>query len=318
MLPPPASLQAPPPDAKASSLPEAEERVLAAFDQGLPPPAVKVPSRDRAALAWLVAQASPAGPAPVAPPFPKGSPLAREAKAWRDFLASRPDRQAEALAGLPLAHTGTQLALWRWLQSRGPDGLAAGPRRLAEDRLAASPVPLIRGYALRHALCFAVAEGDESRFLDLRRRHDVEEGDLFRSFQRLFSLVGGPAPRVRLYRLPGLELQDLSLADLGGRRIWMMPRRERLEALPAATAWIIPSASGSQDEGEPSLDPQAREEAEGHARLLREAGRQAWFAASRAPFEALGLMYFPLQIDLDVEGRVQRIRMGDAAPLAPE
>ena len=101
-------------------------------------------------------------------------------------------------------------------------------------------------------------------------------------------------------------LDRYTLADLGGRRIWMMPRRERLEALPAATAWIIPSASGSQDEGEPSLDPQAREEAEGHARLLREAGRQAWFAASRAPFEALGLMYFPLQIDLDVEGRVRR------------
>lgn len=318
MLPPPAFLQAPHPDARVSTLSQAEDLVLAAFDQGQPPPAVKVAPRDRAALAWLRAQAAPGGPAPAAARLPEGGSLALEAKAWRVFLASRPERQAEALAGLPLVHTGTQLALWRWLQSRGPEGLAPGPRRLAEDRLAASPVPLIRGYALRHALCFAVAEGDAPRFLELRRRHDVDEGDLFRSFQRLLALVGGPPPRIRLYRLPDLEVQDLSLSELGARRIWMMPPGGQLDPLPAGTAWIIPSAAGDQDEGEPALDPQARAEAEGHARRLRDAGREAWFAASRAPFVALGLMYFPLQIDLDGEGRVRRIRMGDAAPLKPE
>jgi len=318
MLPPPASLQAPPPLMKDSSLLKAEELVLAAFDQGLPPPAVRVASRDRAALAWLLAQASPEGPGRTGARHARDGQVALEAKAWEDFLGSRPERQAEALARLPLRYTGTQLALWRWLQSRGPDGLAKETRRLAEDRLAASPIPLIRGYALRHALCFAVAEGDEPRFLELRRRFDAEEGDLFRAFQRLLSLVGGPPPRTRLYRLPGLDVQDLSLAELGGRRIWMMPPGERLDPLPAETAWIIPSASGTQDDAEPALDPQTRAEAEGLARRLREAGREAWFAASRAPFEALGLMYFPLQIDLDEAGLVRRIRMGDAAPLKPE
>ncbi len=318
MLPSPPSLQASPPDAKVTPLSQAEDLVLSAFDQGLPLPATRVAPRDRAALGWLIAQAAAKEPARAAGSFPAGSQGAREAQAWRAFLAGGPEHQSRTLGALPLRHTGTQLALWRWLQAKGPEGLAPSTRRLAEDRLASSPVPMIRGYALRHALCYAVAEGDESRFLELRRRHDVEEGDLFRAFQRLLSLVGGPAPQVRLYRLPTFEMRDLPLSDLGARTIWMAPPTEGLEALPTGTTWIIPSVSGIQDERETLLQPGPRSEAEDLARRLREAGREAWFAASRAPFETLGLMYFPLQIDLDGEGRVRRIRMGDAAPLKPE
>ena len=43
----------------------------------------------------------------------------------------------------------------------------------------------------------------------------------------------------------------------------------------------------------------------------------AWLAPSRADFERLGLVHFPIFLRFDAEGRLQEVRMGDAAPKEP-
>lgn len=318
MLPHPPALQSPAPVQPPGplALARAEDLVLAAWDDGLPLPEPKVAPSDRPALAWLRAAAGTATPTN---PFKPGTPAHAEAKAWLAFLKAPEATRPARLAGLPLALTGTQLALWRWGQAASFTGtLAPAERRIFEDRLAASAVAGLRHLGLRHALCHAVAGRDEGRFAQLRERYGFLEEDLFLTYQRLFSLLGGPAPDFRLYTLPGLAYEDLPLARLGSRRIWMSPAGSgTLDTLAADVAWIVPSALGAQDPVEARLEGSAAEEAAGLARRFTAAGRKAWFAASRKPFEDYGLMHFPILIELDGEGRIQGIRMGDAAPARP-
>lgn len=322
MLLSPPVLQAPPPraaDAQAPKAPlplaQAEDLVLMAFDEGRALPQPAVAPGDRAALAWLRANAGGGSPRN---PFPAGSPHHREAEAWIAFLKAPAAEQAAGLLQVRLELAGTQLGLWRWGQAATFKGrLDPAGRRAFEDRLADSPASALRAYALRHALCFAVAERDEGRFLQLRQRYDFIEGDLFRTYQRLFSLLDGPAPVIRLHSLPDLAYRDLALSDLGASRIWMMPAADRLEALPPDVAWIIPSRHGAQDHREARLEGEAGAEARDLTARLGAAGRRAWFAASRRPFEVFGLVHFPILIELDGERRIRRILMGDAAPDRP-
>ena len=97
----------------------------------------------------------------------------------------------------------------------------------------------------------------------------------------------------------------------------MTPAGESLPALPQDVAWIIPSQHGAQDNREARLEGEAGAEARALAARLGAAGRQAWFAASRRPFEVFGLVHFPILIELDGERRIRRILMGDAAPDRP-
>lgn len=317
-LPPPA------PPAQIAPAPPANPAVQAlldAFDyeQDLPAPP---PLKGQVALryAWLRTAATfdPTGPPPPNP-FPIGA-AHREVAALRQLMATPKEGLERALAAQTLREPGSALALWRWGRRQVRAGQWDDPLRLAwEDRLMACDLPLVRGYGFRHALCWALAQGDETRFTALRARAPEGIRDLLPGFQRLFALLGGVSPVVRLWSLSDLSYRDVALDQLGARRVWISPAPATapLPALPAGTAWIIPSDTGLLDTRDAALPPLLASEGAALAERLRTGGLTAWFAPSRAAFEALGLDWFPILIDLDSSGRLTRVRMGDAAPTQP-
>lgn len=307
MMPP---FQAPPAAVttlpKVSALAEAEGRLFAALDADEPlPPAGRVASGTRA-YAWLHAAAQwKAGAAAPANPFSKGTKEAKEVDAMRSFLAS-----GTGAGELPLELSGSRLLLWAWMRNRDRTApLAKGERAAIEDRLLAGGPDLLKGWALRHALCFAVAEKDGARFTALKAAKGAEAPDTFTGVQSLLGLFGGPSPVFRLWTLPDLRYQDATLGELGARRVWICPPGI---PVPAGAAWIIPSTTGSQNGRETELDPGMKTEARALVPDLK--GHTAWFAASRTDWEATGLAWFPVLIDLDKDGNLVSVRMGDAAP----
>lgn len=317
-------LTAPPPTPPALIRPapptpaELEERLLEAYDWGRPlPEAPKGPGG--AAHRWLRAAATfdPRAGLP-ANPFPPGG-AHREVEALRKLMKPSADGLAARLTALPLRQSGTALALWRWGQLQVRAGrFSAEARHAWENRLLAQGPALTRGYALRHGLCWALADKDEARLAAIKAQAVPEVDSVVTGFQRLFGLIGGPAPDLRLWSLPGLDYQDLRLDQLGAPRVWICPVGDGpLPDLPGSVAWIIPSTEAGLDARSASLPEGLLEEGRGLATRLRAAGRTAHFAPSRGAFEALGLAWFPILIDLDAQGHVQAIRMGDAAPEKP-
>ena len=320
--PMPPSLQ-PPPAVIVPAAPgplEAEHALFEAFDWGRPlPPMPRLKGPAALDYRWLRAAATfDTGRGLPANPYATGSGR-REAEAFRR-LTALPQAQLEAaLKALPLRQPGTALALWRWGQLRVRSGsFPSALRRIWEDRLLTAGPALTRGYALRHALCWALAEQDEARLAEVRSRTGPGSGDTLKGFQRLFGLLGGPSPELRLWTLPGLEYQDLRLDQLGSGQIWFCPPEDGpLPDLPAGIAWIIPSLSGNLDEREASLTGAPLTEGQALATRLRDAKRAAHFAPSRKAFEQLGLAWFPILIEVDDKGNLRAIRMGDAAPGRP-
>ena len=253
-----------------------------------------------------------------ADPFPPGA-AHREAEALRTLVKAGPTRLPARLAALPLRQPGTALALWRWGKAQVRGGrFTPAVRRAWEDRLLAAGPALTRGYALRHALCWALAEQDEARFAALKARPDLAENSVLTGFQRLFGLLGGPSPVLRLWTLPGLDYQDLRLDQLGAARVWILPAEEGpLPDLPADVAWVIPSLEAGLDDRGASIQGTLRTEALALAGRFREAGRTARFVPSQAAFQQLGLAWFPILVELDGRGNITALRMGDAAPLKP-
>jgi hypothetical protein len=173
---------------------------------------------------------------------------------------------------------------------------------------------VIREAALRHALCFALDEADGSRFIQLKERLEEAFPDLFPRFQNAFALLGAPAPIMHLWRLPGLDSVDLSLGRLGARTVRMEPDPgSGLPQLPPDAVWVVPTREGAQPAASTYLEGASLEEAKRLLPRLAAAGRTAYLAPVRSIFETYALMYFPLQLELDSEGRILRIRMGDAA-----
>lgn len=292
-----------------------ERQLLEDLEEGRTPKLTPA-QRARASTRWLLAATTSKLPVN---PFPKGSRGHREAEALRALIAAPDSVRLALLDRLPMDLVGTQLALWRWGKALPQEGPEAKPLRVAwEDRLmAAEEAPTLRGNALRHALCHALAEGDEGRLGGLKDRYAAEAGPVLAGFQRLFSLLGGPSPDFRLWTLPELRYADLRLGDLGARRIWVCPASEGLPEPSEATAWIVPAEEASTPDNETRLGAEDAREAKALADRLRSANRKAWFAPSRQAWEALGLAYFPILIELDARGAIQRIRMGDAAPKKP-
>lgn len=288
-------------------LQELELGLLADLDAGnaLERPARIAPA-DRAAFDWLwsAAQWAPGRKAP-ANPFKAGA-AAREAALWRAALAQP---KADP-SGLPLSLSGSRLLLWAWM--RGRDREAPLPKRARErieDRLLDGGPPMIQGWALRHALCFTVAADDTARFAALKAKYGDAAPDTFASIQSLLGLIGGPSPTFRLWRLQGLDYQDLTLAGLKASRVWVCPPGP---PVPEGAAWILPSSAGQQNGREALLSPELKAEAESLAAAVDRC--PAWFAASKTEWEAAGLQWFPILIDLDTHGNLKRVRMGDAAP----
>ena len=314
-LPPaPPALQAPAPvDARQ----KAEDALLDAYDMGSTFPNAEVHGAAALSYQWLRTALTfeVSGPAPRNP-FPAGA-RHHEVQALLALMKQPQGLTAQDLAKVPLKESGTALALWRWGQQKVQAGtMAQAPRRAWEDRLITVGPPLSRGYALRHALCFALAEGDEARFAAIRALSDPSTADIVTGFQRLFGMLGGPLPIVRLWSLPGLDYQDLELSQF--HHIWIYPMDDGpLPKLPDDTTWIIPSVVGGLDERSATLDEPTRKEGEALANHLREGGHQAWFAPSRTTLEHLGLDWFPALLELDAKGDLLRVRMGDAAPRKP-
>lgn len=314
-MPPPPAVQAP-----APTQVDAEQALLEAFDweRPLPPvPALKGPKA--AAYHWLrlAATFDPAGDLP-ANPFP-AAPERKEVEALRALIQAPRAQVRERLVALPMKTTGTALALWRWGRRQVRSGaFDAATRRAWEDRLLGEGPALTRGYSLRHALCWALAEQDDARLATLRSHMPPGSEAVLQGFQRLFGLLGSPSPVLRLWSLPGLAYQDLRLDQLGGTRLWIAPlQADALPTLPSGTAWIIPSETGILGDRDASLPPLLQTEGEAMAARLQAAGRSAHFAPSRAAFEQMGLAWFPILIDLDSHGHIQGIHMGDAAPAKP-
>ena len=297
-------------------LPEAEAQYLEAWDEREGTEALAGPvvaRKDLPALRWLTAAANQELPVN---PFPKGGQPWREAESLRRFLQLAPELWAQELKILPLTLSGSRLALWRWGQPRVRAGRMDNPlRRQWEDRLLEKNGPVVvRATALRHALCFALSEADGERFAQLKDH--LEEGfpELFPRFQSAFALLGAPAPMVHLWLLPGLESVDRSLGKLEGRRVRMEPDSgQGLPQLSPDTVWVVPTRDGSQPDASSYLEGASLEEANRLIPRLESAKRTAYLAPVRSVFETYALMYFPLQIDLDAEGRVLQICMGDAA-----
>ncbi|HEX9082584.1 MAG TPA: hypothetical protein VF768_09915, partial [Holophagaceae bacterium] len=267
---------------------------------------------------WLKSAATlPPGHLPP-DPFPPG-PDRREAEALRALFRPEPQDLARHLAALPLHLPGTALALWRWGQDRVHRGaFTPALRRAWEDRLLSAGPILTRGYALRHALCWALAEHDETRFAALKTYRAQFSDDTFELFQRLFGLLGGPSPALRLWALPGLAYRDLRLDQLGAQRIWIQPAGAgALAPLPPGVAWIIPGADGMQDPRDADLTGASKSEGEALSMRLQAANLHAYLAPSVSDMERLGLVWFPALVTLDAQGFLKDIRMGDAAPDHP-
>jgi len=292
-------------------LEDAVAQILAAFDEDQAPeslPKPLVPKRDRPALNWLQAALREANPLN---PFPVGSRFHKEAESVRTLLNASPESLLSKLATLKPTLAGSHAALWRWGQTHARRGEFSIPQRQAwEDLLLRPGGPgVIRGWALRHALCFALAEGDEARFQALKMNFGDELPPLFQSFQRAFALLDGPAPHLYLWSLPELQPLDLPLSRLGAR-IYISP----LEVpAPSDAAWIIPAPTTNLPLDQSSLEGQSLQEAKHVAEQVRALGRTACLAPSRPPLESLALVYFPIDLRMNVAGRIQSIRMGDAA-----
>ncbi|WP_243324351.1 hypothetical protein [Geothrix sp. SG200] len=310
---PPAEVRPAPPTAA-----QLQDQALDAYDWGRPLPAAPR-GPGAAAYRWLQAAATfdPLA-APPADPFPPGA-ARREAEALRALMQAPQARLAKNLTALPLRQAGTALALWRWGKAQVREGrFTPAIRQVWEDRLLAKGPALTRGYALRHALCWALADQDETRLAALKARAEEPAEPILSQFQRLFGMLGGPSPVLRLWTLPGQEYQDLRLDQLGARRIWIYPAGEGpWPELPADVAWVIPSLEAGMDERSASIPEGLAAEVHALSARLRAAGRTAHYVPSRAAFEVLGLAWFPILIDLDEQGNIRTVRMGDAAPRNP-
>jgi hypothetical protein len=218
------------------------------------------------------------------------------------------------MAGLSLALPGTQAALWRWGQGLSRRGAMPKPlRHTWEDRLLAKGGhPVIQGWALRHAFCFALAEADEARFARIKEACQKELPDLAQSFQRAFALLGGPPPRIYLWSLPGLEPLDLPLSRLGPC-LAITPLEPGTPRPSLGCTWIIPCLVSNQPVGLSTLEEASLKEAQGLAEQVRSLDRPAYLAPSRDPFLDCALAYFPIEIRLNAQGLIEGIRMGDAA-----
>lgn len=305
--------------APAPTFQQAAIALLEAYDAGRGLPAApSLAPGDQAAYRWLRACAQATAGHPPANPFTKG-PLRAEAEALRAIWALTPEAAAPKLPALRSEALGTGLALWRWGKALSRKGQLPRAARLAwEDRLLEGPATdLVQGYALRHALCFALAEKDEARLGALRGRIPTDQEELYTLAQTAYGLLGNRLPAVRLWTLPGLRLEDRTLSALGAARVWMAPLEGPLPRIPPGCAWIVPTLGGMARPGDAQLDEVSAAEAAPVVKALEAAHRQAWLAPSRADFERLGLVHFPILMKFDAEGRLAELRMGDAAPEEP-
>lgn len=311
----PLLLQATPPSVPRG---EAHDQVLEAFDQDpslrtLPP--IHLQAKDRPAQAWLLAALKERRPRI---PFRKGTQAHREALELQGLMDAPHPERALRLKTLTLNQVGTQAALWRWGQDLEQKGeMSPALRHQWEDRLLHKQCAMvIRGWAMRHAFSFALAEANEMRFDVLKTACAQEVPDLVQQFQRAFALLGGPPPHIYLWSLPGLEPLDQPLGRLGSC-LRISPLEPGTAPPPEGCAWIVPAMQSNLSTHLSTLEGPSLEEARRIAEGIQSLGRKAYLAPSREPFMDCALVFFPIEIRLDTEGLIRSIRMGDAAQAKP-
>jgi len=290
-----------------------EYQLLEAFDYGVavePPQLPPDRASDQAKLMWLHSAAHL--PMPVST-FEKNSPEKAEADKLLKFFEAKGTPSEQSLGKLSLNLTGSQLALWRFGQAATRMGeWPPSVRREWEGRLLEEKIhPLVRGFALRHALCCALAENDEARLAELKASKASQDmPEMFLVFQKAFSAIGGPLSALRLWTTDFEELHDGIPA---GGEAWVCPDADFPPHDKAAT-WVIPL-----------LEPQGIENAEspawkGRAETISELPILASYKVSFAPYQRdlslLGLVFFPALIRLDEKRNIAKIQMGDACPRA--
>lgn len=319
----PPGIQAPAATARPRTPPVAFDQaaiaLLEAYDAGrLLPPSPSLAPQHRAAYRWLRACAEAKPGHPPVNPFPPG-PARVEAEGLRALFQLPPAEALRRLPKLGAAGPGTSLGLWRWGKAQVRAGaLDRAQRRTWEDHLLQGRgLDLVQGYAFRHALCFSLAEKDETRLADLRAVTPEEQEELYTLAQTTFGLLGQTLPSVRLWTLPGLRLADGRLSDLGAPRVWVAPFEGHVPRIPPGCAWVVPTVGGVALPGDAQLDEVSTMEAAPVLKALQGSSLTAHLAPSRADFERLGLVHFPILLRFDGQGRLTEVRMGDAAPSEP-
>ncbi|MDR2696983.1 MAG: hypothetical protein LBB40_00730, partial [Holophagales bacterium] len=183
------------PETEAAALETLEYEILDAFDYGV---SIDLPrlshkrALDQAKLQWLHSAVNLSLPVSA---FAANSSEGKEAAGIIKFLNTEVMPTKRILNKIILRLSGSQMALWRFGQANVRNGKWDSIARLCwEDRLLDRSVhPIIRGFALRHALCWALAENDEKRFADLKNARIGEDApSIFSLFQKTFASLGGP------------------------------------------------------------------------------------------------------------------------------
>ncbi|MDR2561549.1 MAG: hypothetical protein LBC63_07245 [Holophagales bacterium] len=290
-----------------------EYQLLEAFDYGIavgPPQLPSDRASDQAKLMWLHSAAHL--PTPIST-FEKNSLERAEADELLKFFEAKGVPTEQSLGKLGLKLTGSQLALWRFGQAAVRRGdWPPSVRREWEGRLLEEKIhPLIMGFALRHALCWALAENDEARLAELKgSKASQDMPEIFLVFQKAFSAIGGPTSALKLWTS---DFKELHSGILAGGEAWICPDADFPPHDKAAT-WVVPL-----------LEPQGIENAEspawrGRAENFLELPILASYKVSFAPYQRdlslLGIVFFPALIRLDEKGNIAKIQMGDACPRA--
>jgi hypothetical protein len=287
--------------------------MLEAFDYGVAVRPPQLPSNrasEQAKLMWLHSAAHL--PSPVST-FQKNTPEKAEADELLEFLEAKEAPSEQSLVNLSLSLTGSQLALWHFGQTATRRGdWNSDIRRKWEDRLLEEKThPMIRGFALRHALCWALAENDEVRLARLKgTRASQDMPEIFVVFQKAFSAIGGPLSVLRLWT------SDLVVSQSGiqaGGKAWVCPD-SGFPPCDKTSIWVIPLLEPQGIENTESLA--WRDKAEKILELPIFADYKVSFAPYQRDLSLLGIAFFPALIHLDESGNVAKIQMGDACPRA--
>jgi len=299
------------PEPAPQTLEALENQMLEAFDFGFEARLPSLPpdrNLDTAKLTWLHGAAYLSMPVSV---FPNGSLEHGEAVRIIDFLKAKVPPTVASLNSLNMRLTGSHLALWRYGQAAIRDGTWNQNIRIHWENILMdkSVHPLIRGLALRHALCWALAEKDDVRLANLKNSSvGAEMPSLFPLFQKAFASLGGSLSPLRLWTSSFNPVENY---EAHAHRIWLCPDPDF--SPPEKTMdWIVPLLEGSLvgSRENPLWRP-------GAERLLKEDGfgdYNVMVAPFKKDLELLGIALFPALVELDSGGKITGIKMGDACP----
>ena len=291
------------------SLEALEFRILEAFDHEAFTVLPELPAdraSDMAKLRWLHSAASLDEPVPT---FDDGTAEQAEAVALLGFIRSGSSQTGDDFGKLDLRLSGSQLALWRFGRVKIRSGAWGKQARLNwEDLLLKSAThPVIRGLAFRHALCWALADNDESRFAELKHSSLGDDmPDIATLFQKAFAALGETFGPLRLWT-PAFEVVAENPFLEG--RVWVCPAPD-LPPPNDTVPWVVPLLSVL-----PGKDLDQVQIRAGAERMVESGvfeGYEVYFAPQNSDLEMLGIALFPTLIELDGHGSVVSIKMGDA------